>query len=70
MSCEKCERAKEENGRCFYRWKNANIEIIGCRPHLREVLEALNSVQRVVDERAMALLRDPVNPHPRNPADE
>lgn len=47
MSCIEC----EENpilGAC-YRWKNANIQIIGCKKHLNEIMEALNKIQFQVE---------------------
>ena len=47
MSCEDCEKAQERifqglDGIAYYRWKNANIGIIGCEKHISEVMEALN----------------------------
>ena len=50
MSCEKCEKAQEEaTGAYYYRWKNANIAIIGCREHVGEMINYLN--ERFKDEK-------------------
>jgi len=38
MSCKEC---KENPIDTFYRWKNANIEIIACEKHWMEVRDAL-----------------------------
>ncbi len=60
MSCKLCDECQDgnyrnqpqslvvrvkEGGVAFYRWKNANIEMNGCDFHLREVFDALNSIQ-------------------------
>jgi len=45
MSCEECEKFQESGMTSYYRWKNANIEVKGCRKHLKEVFEALNKIQ-------------------------
>jgi len=42
MSCDNCEH---HDVKTFYRWKNANIEMRGCREHLRQVMDALNEYQ-------------------------
>ena len=47
MSCEDCELSQERvfkglDGIAYYRWKNANIAIIGCKEHLREMIDYLN----------------------------
>ena len=42
MSCKTCE---ENPVTTYYRWKNANIGLIGCKEHLREIIQALNLVQ-------------------------
>jgi len=44
MSCDAC--SQDPLRGVFYRWKHANVEIVGCREHLREILAALNDVQR------------------------
>lgn len=50
MSCQKCEEQQEpENGEvrlAYYRWKNANIEMVGCNEHLREIFDVLSKVQK------------------------
>lgn len=45
MSCKDCEDVQNSNMTSYYRWKNANIEVRGCRVHLKEVYDALNKVQ-------------------------
>ena len=44
MSCEACEENPTLGA--FYRWKNANIEIIACREHWLEISEALSEAQK------------------------
>jgi len=43
MSCDAC--SQDPLRGVFYRWKHANVEIVGCRDHVREILAALNAVQ-------------------------
>ena len=43
MSCEDCETSPISGA--FYRWKNANVEIIGCKKHLLEIFDALSEAQ-------------------------
>ena len=48
MSCEECEKAQDAfgvYGGYYYRWKTANIAIIGCKKHVKELMEALNVIQ-------------------------
>ena len=51
MSCEDCERFEKEHqqtGRTYYyRWKNANIGLIGCEKHIKEVIDWLNKKESV-----------------------
>ena len=42
MSCEKCGKAQEKGRAAYFRWKNANIALLGCKEHLKEVIEWLN----------------------------
>ena len=47
MSCEDCEVAQDRmfaglDGITYYRWKNANVAVIGCRKHLKELFDFLN----------------------------
>lgn len=44
MSCKDCEEA-EKNGIAYYRWDTANIGMIGCPKHLKEIFEVLNKAQ-------------------------
>lgn len=45
MSCQDCEEVQNSDLTAFYRWKNANIEINGCRKHLREIFDVLSEAQ-------------------------
>ena len=40
MSCQKCE--EEPMRGAFFRWKNANIEIVACKEHWLEITDILN----------------------------
>lgn len=45
MSCVKCDDFQELGHKIYYRWKNANIEINGCRDHILQIFEVLNKAQ-------------------------
>lgn len=46
MSCPACEEAQASNEvTYYYRWKTANIAVHGCKPHVKEVFDALNVAQ-------------------------
>ena len=46
MGCKECEKNnKGQNGIAYYRYKNANIGLLGCSPHIKEVIEILNENQ-------------------------
>lgn len=48
MSCKECGVAQDgPQGSYYFRWKNANIELRGCREHIQEVMDALRSVQEI-----------------------
>lgn len=51
MSCEECEKKQnlafdknipDSTPIAYYRWKNANIAIVGCKQHVKEIVEFLN----------------------------
>lgn len=44
MACKDCEKA-EGKGIAYYRWKSANVGMIGCDKHIREIFDALSAVQ-------------------------
>ena len=49
MSCEECSRIQDEAGVCgayYYRWKNANIALIGCPQHIEEIINFLNDKEK------------------------
>lgn len=59
MSCLDCEAEQDkvfdrtrENGRvAYFRWKTANLAVIGCEEHLREVFEVLRAeIRRQAEE--------------------
>ncbi len=46
MGCKECEKYNEgQKGVAYYRWKNANIGLLGCPEHIKEVIEKLNKLQ-------------------------
>jgi len=48
MSCKECDENPITGA--YYRWRNANIEIVGCRQHVKEVMETLNSIRAGEEE--------------------
>ena len=47
MSCRICIDSQDRlEGSYWYRWKNANIEIRACRQHAKEIIDALNGLQK------------------------
>ena len=51
MSCEKCDLKNEGQEKiAYYRWKNANIGMMGCDEHLREIFDELNNLQKKLKE--------------------
>jgi len=48
MSCDKCnEYNKGQHGIAYYRWKGANIGMMGCEHHLQMIFDVLNREQRI-----------------------
>ena len=46
MACEECEKYNEgQKGIAYFRWKNANIGMMGCHKHLNEIFEVLRKAQ-------------------------
>ncbi len=41
MSCRACEDDPIQG--TYFRWRNANIEIVGCKGHVKEVIDALRA---------------------------
>ena len=57
MSCKNCEKLKEEilkskNNITYVRIETSNIAIIGCRQHLKELLEQLKKAKKNEKPRA------------------
>ena len=48
MSCEECSKEQEihtDSSGFYYRWKNANLLIVGCREHVSEFINYINSMR-------------------------
>lgn len=46
MSCENCEKEQELQEKIYwYRWKAANIAVLGCQEHVKEIFDVLNNYQ-------------------------
>ena len=45
MSCKDCEK---ERNIVYVRWKNANIEMIGCKKHLKEIINVLRTKKQEI----------------------
>jgi hypothetical protein len=43
MGCKECDYKPIKGA--FYRWKNANVEIVACEKHWLEIREVLNKAQ-------------------------
>lgn len=41
MSCENCESYDDKGMIAYFRWKKANVGLIGCPQHLKEIMEVL-----------------------------
>jgi hypothetical protein len=51
MSCAGCVEAlsldrHNEGGEYFFRWKNADLKLVGCEKHVGEAMAALRAAQR------------------------
>lgn len=48
MSCRDCEERQDDpnSGIAYYRWTNANVAMIGCDKHLREIFDTLSDAQQ------------------------
>jgi hypothetical protein len=40
-----CDVSYSEGHKYYYRWKNANILVVGCSVHVKEVFDVLNNYQ-------------------------
>ena len=45
MSCDKCDQFENKGKTADYRWGKANIGMIGCEEHLKEIFDVLNKAQ-------------------------
>ena len=51
MACPNCDKANEgEEGIAYYRWKNANIGVMGCQEHVKEIFDVLNNHRKENDK--------------------
>jgi hypothetical protein len=50
MGCPDCDRERNSNssGIFYYRFKNANIGVMGCRQHVKELFELLNDISALI----------------------
>jgi len=46
MSCDKCAVAQDKGLVAYFRWKNANVAMVGCDEHLREIFDVLKAAQK------------------------
>jgi hypothetical protein len=46
MSCKKCEEFDSKGYIAYYRWGKANIGMVGCEEHLKEIFTVLDQAQR------------------------
>ena len=47
MSCQNCDDFNDTGQIIYYRWKNANVIINGCKKHVLEIFRVLNDAQEV-----------------------
>jgi hypothetical protein len=45
MGCPDCEKAQAGNLVAYYRWKNANVAMMGCDKHLKEIFAVLREAE-------------------------
>ena len=50
MGCERCDKFSEDGAVFWYRWKAANIGIIACEEHAKEIIDALNEIQKTLNQ--------------------
>jgi len=49
MGCPECDKVNSgEVGIYYYRFKNANIGVMGCVQHIKEVFDLLNDVGQLI----------------------
>ena len=46
MSCNNCDIHQEGGLVAYYRWGIANVGIMGCPEHVKEIIDVLNADQR------------------------
>jgi len=47
MTCKKCDEYNEgQHGIAYYRWGTANIGLLGCPEHVKQIIEVLNENQK------------------------
>lgn len=49
MGCDACDKMiSNPEGIYYYRFKNANIAVMGCREHITELFSLLNDIQALI----------------------
>lgn len=46
MGCTMCEKADNNGDKYYYRWGPANVIVIGCDVHVKEIFNILTVYQR------------------------
>ncbi len=50
MSCKECDKFEAEGKIAYYRWGKANVGMIGCEKHLKELFGILDRFQNESDQ--------------------
>lgn len=53
MGCTMCEFAVNSGDKYYYRWGVANILIVGCSLHVKEVMDVLRDYQKDSKEKSI-----------------
>ena len=61
MTCDECEKAQEEGMVAYYRVHVANVGIIGCRKHVKAMIDTLNNNSDELSARARGPLNNEKN---------
>ena len=60
MACEDCDKETDSLERLgFFRWGTANIAIVACPQHMREVMDVLRNYQRYQEQRQAERMPNP-----------
>ena len=50
MACQQCDAWEMQNKRYYYRWGTANVALIACPKHAKEIIDALNVIQKYANQ--------------------